>query len=141
MGETEAEGDAAALSYIIIKMMTMINVECLMFDVYLRTSLLLLLHMGIKARRRRSKRSLREFFKRGGWWKSSWRELLREGKGEQLIQALLIVSSSTHCHLFLKIVTTTMRAEINLTQNKLFVPQSVRLSENQFTFMESLKSQ
>ena len=76
----------------------MFNVKCLKFDFYLRTSLLLLLHMGIKARRRRSRRrSLRDFFKRGGWWKSSWGEVLRKGRGEMLIPALLIVSSSTHC--------------------------------------------
>ena len=101
----------------------MFNVKCLKFDFYLRTSLLLLLHMGITARRRRSRRrSLRDFFKRGGWWKLSWGEVLRKGRGETLIPALLIVSSSTHCHLSLKIVTTTIRGETINASEMLVAP-------------------
>ena len=82
-----------------------------MFNFHLRTSLLLLLHMGMTGRRRRSRRRFfREFSTNQG-------EIcdLREGQGELFSQALLIVSSSTHCqwHPFsLKMIRLTFRTSL-----------------------------
>ena len=79
-----------------------------MFNVHLRTSLLLLLHMGMTGRRRRSRRRFfREFSTNQGDICD-----FREGQGELFSQALLIVSSSTHCqwHPFaLKMIRLTFR--------------------------------
>ena len=69
--------------------------------VHLITSLLLLLHIGVKGRKKRKKK--RRFFSdllpqnRERCWKSSWRDFLdlKERQGEMFIQALLIMSSST----------------------------------------------
>ena len=69
--------------------------------VHLITSLLLLLHIGVKGRKKRKKN--RRFFSdllpqnRERCWKSSWRDFLdlKERQGEMFIQALLIMSSST----------------------------------------------